>query len=165
MPKETLNIHFDDNTPWGTDENTGLRWHRSIYRVLYADTDAAAIVYHANYLRFFEMARASFLRDSGTSYRIWHDQGLVFPVIETGLQYKRALVYDDIVWILTRPSALRPVTFRFDYCVFHPETKTLCTTGFTTHAVINSARKPVAVPPDLQTVFNSSGVVCERSMA
>lgn len=64
-------------------------------RVLYGDTDAAGIVYHANYLRFFEAARGEFLREAGIPYASIEQEGYVWPVVETWLRYRRPARYDD----------------------------------------------------------------------
>lgn len=51
-------------------------------RVLYADTDAAGVVYNAAYLRFLEAARAEAFRAPGTSYAQLVEQGFHLPVVE-----------------------------------------------------------------------------------
>ena len=43
---------------------TARIWHRCETRVLYADTDRSGLVYHSNYFRFFELGRATLMRDT-----------------------------------------------------------------------------------------------------
>lgn len=64
-------------------------------RVLYGDTDAAGIVYHANYLRFFEAARGEFLRQAGMSYAAIEREGYVWPVVESWLRHRHPARYDE----------------------------------------------------------------------
>ena len=87
------------------DRETGLYWHRCMNRVLYADTDRSSVVYHANYLRYFEFGRASLMRDTGYPYKDIEISGYVYPIIDMGIQFYEPLHYDDPVLIHTRPAA------------------------------------------------------------
>lgn len=64
-------------------------------RVLYGDTDAAGIVYHANYLRYFEAARGEFLRHAGIAYSDIERAGYVWPVVESWLRHRLPAHYDE----------------------------------------------------------------------
>ena len=99
----------DENTPYVKDQTTGLLWHRTSHRTLYADTDRSQVVYHANYLRFFEQGRAALMRDIAYPYREIEESGFVYPIIETKLNYFAPLFYDDLMWIHTRPAGLERV--------------------------------------------------------
>ena len=71
------------------------------FRIYYEDTDAGGVVYHANYLGYFERARTEFFRDRGVSVRDLHDQGSIFPVIRLEIDYKAPARLDDLVRIET----------------------------------------------------------------
>ena len=49
--------------------------HQTTYRVLYGDTDAAGVVYYANYLRYFEKGRTEYMRDLVMTYKKIEDLG------------------------------------------------------------------------------------------
>ncbi len=51
-------------------------------RVRYAETDKMGVVYYANYLVWFEVARTDWLRHAGWSYRDMEAEGFVLPVVE-----------------------------------------------------------------------------------
>ena len=104
-------------TVFWRDENTGLVWHKTESRVLYADTDCSGAVYHSNHLRYFELGRASLMRDVDHPYIDVERAGYVYPVIRTGLNYYQTLTYDDAMWILTRPGQVERVRIRFDYAI------------------------------------------------
>ncbi|MDO8722888.1 MAG: hypothetical protein Q7J31_11815, partial [Syntrophales bacterium] len=55
---------FGDDDRYVRDQEAGLVWHRCRERTLYADTDRSTVVYHANYLRYFEFGRTSLMRDA-----------------------------------------------------------------------------------------------------
>jgi len=132
------------------DNETGLVWHQCQMRTLYADTDRSAVVYHANYLRYFEFGRTSLMRDAAYPYREIEESGYFYPIIELGIQFHGPLYYDDPMFIYTRPTELERVKLRFDYVITHCETGGIICTGFTKHCALNSSGKPVAI--DQKTV-------------
>ena len=137
------------------DVSTGLVWHRCLYRTLYADTDRSQVVYHANYLRYFEFGRASLMRDTAYPYREIEASGYVYPVIEMGAQFHQPLFYDDAMWIHTRPAVLERVKLRFDYLVTRSETEELICTGFTRHCALKDSRIPVKIDPKTMQLWKS----------
>jgi acyl-CoA thioester hydrolase len=136
-----------DDERYVVDEATGTTWHRVFHRALYADTDRSSVVYHANYLRYFELGRTSVMRDVGYPYKQVEDSGIVYPVIELGMTFHRPLHYDSPMWIHTRPSQLERVRVSFEYVVTHAETGELVCKGFTRHCALNRKGVPVAVDP------------------
>jgi len=66
-------------------------------RVYWEDTDAAGIVFYANYLRYFERARTEWLRGYGFGQEALRRDGLAFVVSETTLRYVKPARLDDIV--------------------------------------------------------------------
>jgi acyl-CoA thioester hydrolase len=129
------------------DAVTGLVWHRCSMRTLYADTDRSTVVYHANYLKYFEFGRASLMRDAAYPYREIEESGFVYPIIDLGIQFYQPLYYDDPMWIYTRPAELQRVRLRFDYIITHAETGADVCRGFTRHCALNGRGIPVAVDP------------------
>lgn len=127
------------------DRTTGLVWHRCQLRTLYADTDRSQVVYHSNYLRYFEFGRASLMRDAGYSYKKVEEGGFVYPIIATALEYFNPLRYDDAMYVHTRPSTLERVKVQFDYVITHAEGGELACTGFTRHCAVNAKGIPVGI--------------------
>jgi acyl-CoA thioester hydrolase len=127
------------------DNTTGDIWHRSQMRTLYADTDRSEVVYHSNYLRYFEYGRTSLMRDAAYPYREIERSGYVYPIIDLGITFYKALYYDDLMWIHTRPINLERVKLTFDYIITHAETGEMICRGFTTHCALNKKGTPVAV--------------------
>lgn len=146
-PRPFIPEELGNDDPYVRDRETGLVWHRCRKRTLYADTDRSAVVYHANYLRYFEFGRTSLMRDAAYPYREIEESGYVYPVIEMGVQFHGPLHYDDLMLIYTRPAELERVKLRFDYLITHLETGRVICIGFTRHCALNSSGKPVAVDP------------------
>lgn len=86
-------------------------------RVLFADTDKMGIVYHASYLRYLEMARVEFIRESGWPYTEFEDLGLGLPLSELAVRYHSPGLYDDRMSLQVGLSLVTPVRLHFDYRV------------------------------------------------
>jgi len=137
----------EHNEHYVRDYETGLVWYRCTLRTLYADTDRSSVVYHANYLRYFEVGRTSLMRDAAYSYRIIEEEGYVYPIIEVGVKFYEPLYYDDVMWIHTRPAKIERVKLLFDYTITHSKSGHVICSGFTRHCAINSAGTVVAIDP------------------
>ena len=126
--------------------------HQTTYRVLYGDTDAAGVVYYANYLRFFERGRTEYMREMVLTYREIESQGLILPVIESYSRYKAPAAYDDLLTIETSLAELKKVSCRFNYRIYRNDnnnSRTLLAKGFTVHASVNRNGKLTRFPADL----------------
>ncbi len=101
----TLPPPFDDQ---------GQHWLN--VRVYYEDTDFTGMVYHANYLRFFERGRSDFLRDAGVSHQdlLARDEPAAFTLTNIEVDYKRAAKVDDLLKIRTRSIGIKGVRMRFE---------------------------------------------------
>lgn len=119
---------------------------RTRLRVRYADTDRMGVVYHANYLVWFEIGRTEWLRESGWTYREMELEGVSLPVIEAHAEYRRPARYDDEIEISTRMQLMTPVRVRFDYEVRRPGEESPLATGHTVHAALDVNGRPCRLP-------------------
>lgn len=146
MKPKTFDPEIYDNDPrYVRDRVGGLVWHRCTHRTLYADTDRSEVVYHANYLRYFELGRASLMRDVAYPYKEIETSGFVYPIIDLGIQFYKSLYYDDSMYIHTRPTDLERVKLKFEYLITHADTGEIVCIGHTRHCALNLAGRPVAV--------------------
>lgn len=136
------------------EATTQTRWHRSQFRVLYADTDKAGPVYHANYLKYFEIGRAGLIRASKHSYKEIEAMGYYHPIVDLRAQYEATAEYDDLLSVYARPKSIHPVKFSYDYVVRNDATKTLLVHGYTTHCCISQKRRVVPVDPVTVAIFD-----------
>jgi acyl-CoA thioester hydrolase len=87
--------------------------HLFAVRVYFEDTDLSSVVYHANYLRWFERARSDMLRLLGIEQRAAHDAGEgAYAVADLSLRYARPARLDDAVVIRSVVTAASPATCR-----------------------------------------------------
>ncbi|HMC76444.1 MAG TPA: thioesterase family protein [Vicinamibacterales bacterium] len=125
----------------------------SSLRVRYAETDKMGVVYYANYLVWFEVARADLLRTLGWSYREMEIAGISLPVIEAQCQYLRPARYDDEIEVKTEGRMVSPVRMEFQYQVIRKEDQILAATGRTVHAALDPSGKPCRLPARVREVF------------
>lgn len=126
--------------------------HQTEVRVIYADTDAMSVVYHSNYLKWFEVGRTELLRSIGYPYVRLEKEGFMLPVTECGCKYIHPARYDDVLEITTVISEVKAATIILEYEIRRKGERQLLVTGFTKHAVIDKCFKPVRlqkVAPDL----------------
>ncbi len=103
--------------------------------VPYADIDAMGIVYYANYLVYFEMARASLLREVGLPYLEMEKSGVMLPVVEAHCEYKASAHYDDELVIHSTCLPFKGPRLRIEYEV--RRNGELLATGHTHHVCMS----------------------------
>jgi acyl-CoA thioester hydrolase len=132
-----------------------MRSSISTLRVRYAETDKMGVVYYANYLVWFEVARADLLRSLGWTYRDMEHAGVSLPVIEAHCEYHRAARYDDEIEVRTEGRMLSPVRMEFQYKVFRRDDQVLTASGRTVHAALDPNGRPCRLPDRIREVFAS----------
>lgn len=120
-------------------------------RVRYAETDRMRVVYYANYLVWFEVARTDWLRDTGWSYREMESEGVSLPVIEAHCEYRRPARYDDEIEIRTGATLISPVRIRFDYEVRRQDV--VLSNGHTVHAAVDTGGRPCRLPDRVRAML------------
>ena len=82
--------------------------HQISYRVYYEDTDAAGVVYYANYLKFAERARTEALRESGYNQsHLLKNEDLAFAVVRVEVDYRKPARLDDVILVETSLQELK----------------------------------------------------------
>ncbi len=88
-------------------------------QVYYEDTDHSGVVYHPNYLKFFERAREDIIGTDILS-RLWHKETVGFAVYKTQIQYHEGAVFGDILKIRTVWEQESPYRLIFHHQAFRP---------------------------------------------
>jgi acyl-CoA thioester hydrolase len=122
-------------------------------RVIFGDTDQMGVVYYANYLRFFEAARAHFWRELGKSYKDLEAWGVALPVISAHCEYRSPAHYEDLLEIDVDVVELRLASMRFAYNVRCGGRR--LAEGYTRHAVIGTDGRPRAQPAKLRETLEA----------
>jgi len=122
-------------------------------RVRYAETDRMGVVYYANYLVWFEVARADLLRQTGWTYREMEETGVMLPVIEAHCKYQRSARYDDEIEIQTTGRLASSVRMEFAYDVIIKSTGQVAAVGSTSHAAVDLEGRPCRLPDRIREAF------------
>jgi acyl-CoA thioester hydrolase len=130
-----------------------MRQSVTTVRVRYAETDKMGVVYYANYLVWFEVARTDWLRETGWTYRAMEQEGFGLPVIEAHCDYKTSARYDDEIRIQTTARLVSPVRLAFDYQLTRGADSALVAYGYTVHASVDETGRPVRLPQRVKELF------------
>ena len=123
-------------------------------RVRYAETDQMGVVYHSNYIVWFEVGRVEMLRQLGFTYRDMeqHDDTHI-AVVDVHCRFKSPARYDDLVSIRTRLINVRDSLLHFGYEIVRiADDKTLAE-GESVHIVVNSDFKRIHLPKKYMAPF------------
>lgn len=121
------------------EDLTAEEWHETLVRVRYSETDKMGVVYHANYLVWFEIGRTEFCRARGFSYRDMEENDNAFLVVaESYCRYKASAYYDDELLVRTHITELRRRSLRFGYEIIRAGDGKIIAEGETGHVVTDS---------------------------
>lgn len=112
-------------------------------RVRYAETDQMGIVYHSNYIIWFEVGRTELFREIGLPYTVFEEQGLALAVIEATCRYRQPAMYDDELLIHTQVEEFSSRKVTFSYTI--RKDSLLLTEGKTTHIFLNKEGRVVDI--------------------
>ena len=116
-------------------------------RVRYAETDQMGVVYHANYLVWFEVGRVELMRQRGLNYkRMEQEEGCWIAVVEATARYKAPARYDDELIVETTVRSVRGPVIRFGYRILRAEDGLLLCEGETVHVVVGRDMKRRPIP-------------------
>ncbi len=122
-------------------------------RVSYAETDKMGYLYYGRYAEYYETGRVEALRALGFVYREMEENGLIMPVVDMRIRYRKPAFYDDLLEIKTSIPELPGVRIRFNYEIFNSEKK-IINEGETTLVFFNVEKKrPCECPEDLLEVL------------
>jgi acyl-CoA thioester hydrolase len=146
------------------------RWFQHQLRVRYQETDQMGVVYHANYLNWFELGRTEMIRALGYPYRTIEAQGFLLPVIEVEMKFKQPARYDEEITIYTRVASYSSIRIEFiceirrvnendlgaeaNELNLNPAPRgELLVSGLTRHVWVNTSWKPVRLEKEAPELF------------
>lgn len=118
-------------------------------RVRYAETDAMGVVYHANYLVWFEVGRGEYFRALGQDYSDWEHQGYFLPVSEAYARFLAPARYGDLVTVRTWVDQVRSRSVTLNYEVRHTGHETGLVSGWTKHICMDREGRACHLPEDM----------------
>ena len=126
-------------------------------RVRYAETDQMGVVYHANYLVWFEVGRVEFMRQRGLNYKQMEmEDGCGIAVVEATVRFKAPARYDDELIVETRVLKARGPVVHFGYKILRGEDGLLLCEGETVHIVVGRDMKRTTMPKKYADLLNAA---------
>ena len=119
-------------------------------RVRYQETDNMGVVYYANYLVWFEVARTEYFRSMGLVYRKLEDKGIYLMVASVSCKYKSPAKYDDTVTVETWIEDVKNTSLRFVYEL--SVGGRVIATGDSVHVFTDKNKKPVRIPGEIRSL-------------
>jgi len=118
-------------------------------RVRFVETDAMGIVHHSNHLVYFEETRVAYLRHIGHPFTEWRDAGLESPVLESFVQYRQPLEFDETIDVHVALAGATRATFQMSYLITVDDPDGVAqvrATGVTVHGCVTTAGRPTRLP-------------------
>jgi acyl-CoA thioester hydrolase len=132
-----------------------IEHHDAMVRVRYAETDQMGVVYHANYLIWFEVGRVELMRAAGLEYkRMEIDDDCHIVVADAHCRYHQSALYDEVLRIRTRIAESRNRLVKFSYEVIRDADGKVLANGETTHVICGSNGRPKLLPEKYRKVFD-----------
>ena len=132
-----------------------MKEHQINVRVRYSETDQMSVVYHGNYIPYFEMGRVEWLRNKGVSYKSLEESGIALPIVSMTINYKKPARYDDLLTVITRFKSQSSVKIEFDCEIRNENNELLTTAHFILVFVDMKIGKPIVPPQYILDVLNN----------
>ena len=123
-----------------------MKSHSTYVKVRYAETDQMGVVYHGNYAQYLEIARIDWLSAIGISYKKMEEEGVMLPVFELNLKFKRSAKFDDELKIVTQLKNIPAVRIEFEYQIFNQDEELLTQAETTLIFMDMEKMKPMKCP-------------------
>ena len=117
--------------------------------VRYAETDAMGVVYHTNYLIWFEVGRGDYFRALDQDYGEWEKMGYFLPVSEVYVRFVSSARYDDLILVRTKLEEVRSRGLTLSYDVCMAESLRRLVTGWTRHLCMDRQGSVCRLPQAL----------------
>ncbi|KQS27730.1 thioesterase family protein [Dyadobacter sp. Leaf189] len=99
--------------------------------IRFSETDAMGVVWHGNYLKFFEDGREAFGKTYGLEYLTIFNKGYFTPIVKSEIDHKAPVYYGQAIKVVTRYVPVKSAKIQFEYEVINLTTGELCAIGKT----------------------------------
>lgn len=126
-------------------------------RVRYSETDKMGVVYHGNYIQYFEVGRVEYMRDIGVVYAEMEKEGIGMPVVNIDINYRSPAVYDEELTIETWIEKLPTSKIVFNNRAIGEGGKVVCEAKVTL-VFINAQFRPIKSPEVVIEALKANGI-------
>jgi acyl-CoA thioester hydrolase len=124
-------------------------------RIYYEDTDAGGVVYHANYIKYFERARTEYFRNHGFLVAELAMNGFMFPVVRLEIDFKAPALHDDLLSVTTCPVRVGGSSVTICQKIVRTNDGKLLVDGLVTLACISPAFKARRIPLEIRQMLEA----------
>jgi acyl-CoA thioester hydrolase len=136
---------------------------RTEIRIRFSEVDSMGVVWHGNYIRYFEDGRESFGNKYGINYLDFYRENVVIPLVKVSCDYKKPLVYGDTAIIETRFVNCEAAKLQYDYTIFRNNTNEIVATGSTVQVFLNPDMELLLdFPPFFQEWRKKHGLISDK---
>jgi acyl-CoA thioester hydrolase len=104
------------------------------------------IVYHTNYIRWFEIGRTELFREVGVVYKDVEGEGFNLPLTQAYCHYHLPARYDDLLLLETGIDFIKRASIKFVHRIWDEDHQNMLTEGYTVHACTDRAGKVIRIP-------------------
>lgn len=109
-------------------------------KAFYHETDQMGIIHHSNYLKWLEEARVDLFDQMGLSYKRMEELGVISPVLAIQVEYKNAVMFDEVVRIQTHIKEYNGIRLELSYEIISESRNILCTTASSKHCFLKNGK-------------------------
>ena len=120
--------------------------HDYQFRVAYPDTDQMGTMHHANYVKYYELARWDLFRSIGIPYKSVEEAGFMCPVIRMNFKFIKTTSYDELLTVRTSIKAIKGVRIWFTYKLYNEQNELINEAETELAFVGRNDWKPCAMP-------------------
>ena len=133
-----------------------------LVNIRFSEVDSLGIVWHGNYLKFFEDGRENLGLKYGMSYHDLYDNKLILPIVETNLKFKSVLKFGHVARLVTQLQFSQAAKVIYKYTVYNETTGKLAAVGETTQVFVNEEMELQLITPPVFEEWKAKQVWLEK---
>jgi len=114
---------------------------KTLIQVRFSEVDSMGVVWHGNYIKYFEDGREEFGNKFGINYLDFRNRGILIPIVKIVCDYKRPLIYGDVAIAETRFIDCEAAKIQYEYTLSHQKTHEIVATGSSMQVFLNLNRE------------------------
>lgn len=131
-----------------TNQRQAALTDRTTFRVRFSEVDSMQIVWHGEYVRYFEDGREAFGRHYGLDYMSIYREGYMVPIVDLTCQFKHSLSFGEEAIVETRFINNDAAKIIFEYTIYRASDQTIVATGSTVQVFLNTNKELELVNPN-----------------
>ena len=113
----------------------------TLINIRFSDVDSMGIVWHGNYIRYFEDGREDFGSKFGMTYLDFYNMGVLIPIVKLACDYKKPLSYGDTARVVTRLINCESAKIQYEYTIFNNKSQEIAAIGSSVQVFLDLNRE------------------------